>query len=294
MKFGAPHFRLIMSTGCFLFALNSQATKTVQLSPVNDSSNLQRIYEDEVAIYSSADLVRLNEQTLEKINQQEISDSVVNANKKTFSVSEGQAGLIMKELRTNPVVSLENLLRYDPTELIGFCFGRALFTQLELLRRGVHKQSIMKAFAVGRMLKDKINWNFHVATIVKASEGGWWAIDPEFDSVMKVDDWFMKMRSYSYGDELRLYVTDAKRFSSNIGVPYIGTRDRDNQKQMSFFARLKRAFNEPVGVSQDGLFSQQYSNYFADMFKYFKENPLDITDKFIPEPKSCRMLSLFD
>ncbi|MFN9069231.1 MAG: hypothetical protein ACK5V3_18555, partial [Bdellovibrionales bacterium] len=75
----------------------------------------------------------------------------------------------------HPIVGMSALAKYDPTNEIGFCFGRALFVHLELLRRGVSKDSIKKVFVVGDIVEQlngqEIRWQFHVATAVRDTQG---------------------------------------------------------------------------------------------------------------------------
>lgn len=275
---------------------------TLSLPEISEDSNLNLIHDSETEKLSYSELLQLNIMTIKAINLEnanETKDELMNNSKSNLSskvsaITEAQAYSILKLANKNQVVGLDSVKKYDPSELIGFCFGRALYIQLELLRHGVKKDSIRKAFVLGAMSGQGSHWRFHVSTIVKNQAGGWLAIDPVFKRVIKLEDWYVVMKKGNYGEDIRLYITEQKRLSPNIGKPYIGTNDNLEINNESIIKKWLRIFNEPVGIDRNGIFSKDYHNYFKDMFAYLKENPIDVTDKFNYKPEKCRIFPFFN
>lgn len=174
----------------------------------------------------------------------------------------------------HPIAGIQALKKYDPEGHIGFCFGRALFVHLELLRRGVSKDSIKKVFVVGEMIEgtlgstEVINWQFHVATAVRDTNGEWWVIDPSYE-LMKIRDWYRYMRTMSPDKTLSLFVTQTAKIGPSAWE-----------------------YNTQPG----GLLDSFYNDYFKDLFAYFKKNkPVkDYRKKSaIADGQSCRRATAF-
>jgi hypothetical protein len=196
----------------------------------------------------------LNSAALEELYQYAFEKDA----RRAGSISLDQAQMIMKTVEKNPVVSMDVLDQYDH-ENIGFCFGRATFIHLELLRRGVQKEAIKKVFAVGPMKSFEISWQFHVTTIVKGTEGRWWAIDPYVGKVISVEDWFDRINLASTNGKLRFYLIQPGKVGPTGGI---------------------------YEIKNGGLFDPFYRNYFKDMFEYFKNNPLRADEKFNFNPQA--------
>ncbi len=149
----------------------------------------------------------------------------------------------------HPIAGMSALAKYDPTNEIGFCFGRALFVHLELLRRGVSKDSIKKVFVVGDIVEQlngqEIKWQFHVATAVRDTQGEWWVIDPAY-RLMKIRDWYRFVRQMATDQKLSLFVTPTSKIGPTAWE---------------------------YNVLEGGLLDPFYNNYFRDLFEYFKRNP---------------------
>ena len=133
-------------------------------------------------------------------------------------------------LSCHPVAGMKHVKKYDPQGNFGFCFGRATAAHLEALRRGLARSRIMKIWGVGPM---KGGWAHHVATLVSAKEGGWWAIDPEIGKVVSGVDWIKWLKSEQENTEepLVFFVSEAERFGPSPGkytkVDLYGTDDGD-------------------------------------------------------------------
>jgi hypothetical protein len=156
---------------------------------------------------------------------------------------------VVDTAEANPVVSSYQYYKYDPNNQgIGFCFGRAMFINLELAQRGFDRDSIKKAFVVGPMkTSDGNSWGWHVTTIAQSKdENGneiWLALDP-ITGAINVKDWYQDMLdNYSTNKKLKFFITEAGKFG-----PVGGKYDQEHIK-MDF-----------------------YNSYFTDMMTWFEEN----------------------
>lgn len=162
-----------------------------------------------------------------------------------------QANQVLQAAIHHPVVGMHMYPKYDPDLVLGFCFGRATFAHLELIRRGVRKEAIEKVFIIGPMKTGDINWQFHVATIVRAVDGQWLAIDPNFPEVKTLGAWYNHYKNYSVDSKVRLYITHPSKIGPS-GWEY---------------NNLPGGLKDPI-----------YKNYFEDMFKTFK-GPVEVSYK---------------
>jgi hypothetical protein len=107
---------------------------------------------------------------------------------------------LYQETLNNPVSHLSRLSKYDPTGIVGFCFGRAMAAHLTARKEfHVSPTAIYKLFIIGdlRSVASKPEWRFHVTTILPVkSDGGttWMAIDPIMKQPLTVAEWMMRVR----------------------------------------------------------------------------------------------------
>ncbi|HXH32091.1 MAG TPA: hypothetical protein VNJ01_14905 [Bacteriovoracaceae bacterium] len=143
---------------------------------------------------------------------------------------------------SNPIIGTGNDRKYDPTYGIGFCFGRALFVDLYLTLNGFNQGSIKKIFVVGPMTND---WSWHVATMVQGLDENkkekWLVLDPIIFKVVEVVEWFKDFEAISADGKIRMYITEANKFSI-----------------------------APLKYQQENY--QGYNGYFEDMFRWMDEN----------------------
>ncbi len=132
------------------------------------------------------------------------------------SMSRLEADDLYRYLSCHPVAGMKHIRKYDPQGNFGFCFGRATAVHLEALRRGLARPRIMKIWGVGPM---KGGWGHHVATLVAAKEGGWWAIDPEISRVVSGTEWiqWLKSEQENAASPLVFFVSEAERFGPSPG-----------------------------------------------------------------------------
>ncbi|MGZ3655119.1 MAG: hypothetical protein ACXVCS_06175 [Bdellovibrionota bacterium] len=139
----------------------------------------------------------------------------------------GRAGGLSKDARealyekatTNVVADYVREPGYDPKGNIGFCFGRAFNGYQEALREGVAKENVRKIWAVGAMRYGGIDWQHHVAAIVRGDDGHWYTIDPEYDHILTIREWYSEVKAMDETGKLQIFVSDGKRWSPGGSSP---------------------------------------------------------------------------
>lgn len=166
------------------------------------------------------------------------------------AITRQQAQEILTSINTHPVVSEYIYEKYNqPGVEVGFCFGRATYVHLALLKLGVNKDSIKKVWAVGPMVTGEIAWDFHVATIVKSTEGSWIVIDSFVGRIMTIEQWIAEISKIAQpGHKNRYYFTEPKKFSVSLG----------------HYDRIQLGLD----LSKD---QDWYRGYFSDLMKWFRE-----------------------
>jgi len=111
-----------------------------------------------------------------------------------------QLAVLYQTTLVNPVSHFSQLTKYDPTGIVGFCFGRAMTAHLTARKEfHVKPTAIYKLFVIGdlRSVAAKPEWRFHVTTILPVGTGGrtkWMAIDPIMRQPLSVAEWMTKVR----------------------------------------------------------------------------------------------------
>lgn len=167
---------------------------------------------------------------------------------RAFGITKAEAEKLVASIAHHPVVGRNNIYEKQKVS-IGFCFGRATYTHLMLLKMGVDKDSIRKAFVVGNM-NNGVSWAWHVTTVVRSADGkGWWAVD-NFTGVTFLEDWFAQVFRLSTDKKLRIYISEPAKFSAELAKYSPGQLGLKMQKKNDW-----------------------YSGYFADLTKWFKATP---------------------
>lgn len=159
---------------------------------------------------------------------------------------------LLNQSTDHPVISMQHADEYNPGT--GFCFGRAMYFHLELLRLGISKDSIFKLYIVGNMSTGTADWKWHVTTVVYTAELGWVAIDPVIGKVISVPDWVIKINKYAKNGRLRLYLENSDRV-----IPY-------GDKHSNFPTH----YGSRTDGGNSKFFASEYNGYFADMFSYLR------------------------
>jgi hypothetical protein len=160
------------------------------------------------------------------------------------------AGEILNSISEHPVVGDSALHRYDRDEFnVGFCFGRAAYAHIELLRKGVHPKRIGKVFAIGKFQFGKAAWDFHVTTVVRGPKNEWWAIDRATSTQIEpIEVWMSqveRLSTHATHPLVRFYFSDAVKFH-----PLYGAYGADN------------------------LYFPYFNNYFVDLARWFDDHPV--------------------
>lgn len=201
----------------------------------------------------------------------------------------------------NKVASFEKLPLYDPSEQLGFCFGRAIASHLLARKMGLKEAGTGKVFIVGELKSEGVTlWRFHVSAIVKGPGGAWYAIDSNLPGPVTLKEWIKETRAvWDEGTKARVYVTHAAAVFPDIRVfPAIAEEKGENLIELSFepsgrdgFAPLDGGLGPLVysvdenaakryftGIDEDGAEDRfdflgvtvageryDYRNYFADL-----------------------------
>lgn len=160
---------------------------------------------------------RLMKENLRLLAQLKVLKAPTPSSHLVSAITQVQAQGLLDQMLRHPVVGDEATQRYDSNgDQAGFCFGRAAYLHAELLRRGVHPKSIGKIFAVGGLIQPGGGvWDFHVATVVRKSGGGWLAIDGLSPKPLELEAWtesILKMALFPSRPTLRFYFADAVKF----------------------------------------------------------------------------------
>ncbi|MBI4669079.1 MAG: hypothetical protein HY747_07810 [Elusimicrobia bacterium] len=145
----------------------------------------------------------------------------------------------------NKIASLKSLPIYDPKGIIGFCFGRAMAAHLLARMMGLKPESIRKLFILGDLRADgKTAWRFHVTTVVKGTNGRWYAIDPVLPRPLEINEWIKTIRSiWDKQGKARLYITHAGAVLPDArNVPEINQEKGEHIVEISFDPKGKPGF----------------------------------------------------
>jgi len=114
--------------------------------------------------------------------------------------------------------------RYQGSQDYGFCWGRAMAVHLKALQSRLVNKSVRKLWVVGDLSRDPKaldHWKYHVTTLVRSTDGDWYAIDPIFSRPMRMEEWVSTVqRDYDHKKTMRVLATPAQRFNAASKAPY--------------------------------------------------------------------------
>ncbi|MCX5784188.1 MAG: hypothetical protein NTX59_00710 [Elusimicrobia bacterium] len=173
---------------------------------------------------------------------------------------------------TNKVARLSALGKYDPSGVIGFCFGRAMTVHLLARKMGVPNDSIKKLFLVGDMRSGaEPEWRFHVTTLVKGPRNGWVAVDPIFEKPLPMLDWIKRVRgTWDKNGKAKLYFADPSAILSDLRiVPSPGEEKQEHLIEVSFDPAGKAGFvaKPELGPLAWSLSEDAEVAYFAQVLR---------------------------
>lgn len=214
-------------------------------------ADLLRVQAHEVQGRSAADVAAMNRQVFDQLAALPEPGGFTG---RLTGLSPELASKVISSMGRHPILQAASAGRYNQRETqIGYCFGRAAYAHLALLEMGVDRGSIRKVWAVGSMKGSSVTWQFHVSTIVRGTDGKWYAIDNFFGGrALEVEKWFEGLRPMNRAGDLRVYITDPAKFSVSLGT----------YDQIQLGLRLSK--------EQDW-----YKGFFQDMLQWFRTRPIE-------------------
>ncbi len=152
----------------------------------------------------------------------------------------------------HPVADVDVIGKYDPKEIIGFCFGRSTTVHLIARQMGLKDSAIRKLFIIGDLRSNpkKPEWRFHVTTLVKGPENQWYAIDPIMTpplapgGELKVEEWIkIVKKTWDYKKKAYLYVAQASAITPDIRKDADG-KTGDHVVELSFNPEKQKGFKK--------------------------------------------------
>jgi len=164
---------------------------------------------------------------------------------------EDMAALI-QSYRYHPVIGPKSVEQYQQTGVsIGYCFGRAYYFHQALKKLGVSDSAIKKAWIVGKIGS---SWQFHVATMVRSTDGDWWVMDTNSSAWregVRIKDWYLYWKANSSA-RTRIYFTNAEKFTPGLGaynkVQLGYGLDRTKDWYKNYFVDLDSWFASPASM----------------------------------------------
>jgi hypothetical protein len=179
--------------------------------------DLQNHYRNEIKNLRGREIEQLNAKTLDTL-QNYVPPFYGD---RARSVSLDQLYKVLKITDASSVVGWEARAKYNREDVeIGYCFGRAAYIHLLLLKMGLQKESIKKIWLVGpTQTNDKdVIWQYHVATMAYTTELGWVTIDTGQIKPQPVRHWMDYYMSRSIDGRSRFYVTEPDKFGFQLGT----------------------------------------------------------------------------
>ena len=220
-----------------------------------------------------------------------VSDEIVRERYQKIKDSEvtKHQGLSISKIRslfhltnTNKVAGLDYVSKYDPTEALGFCFGRSMAAHLIASKMGLPENDIRKLFVIGDLRSGyDPEWRFHVTTLVKGDDGDWYAIDPVMYRPLRMDGWLRNLqRIWDRNKKATFYITRPDAIMPDLNfVPDIEKETGENIIELSFDPLKNQGFDKkdiPGNIAKVfELSDEAVYKYFSDATE--KENRFDFT-----------------
>lgn len=231
----------------FIFPLFSGAYKypTTPLSGVSAPVDLNLLLEFEKEKNQKTDFKPHNDLILKTLEE----------TKPQLGLNQEQVQKLKAFLIDHPIAGDKGIEKYSgKNRTLGFCYGRATLTHVELLRRNLPPTSIRKVFVLGEMKYQSFIWELHIATLAAKKGGGWWVLDGLFDQVYEVQEWYPKIIGLALNQKkpvIRLYLADPVKF-----LPVTGAYSEKDMNQ------------------------KYYNGFFKDLSEWLEKNPAKKEDLF--------------
>jgi len=186
------------------------------------------------------------------------------------SLGAGERKMLYDWVARNKVAGLSALTRYDPKNIMGFCYGRAMAVNLAARRMGLSPESIRKIFAIGRLGTGTVTeWRWHVATLVMGDDGLWYAM--EFNLAHEpcnVDEWIEKVHAQKDpGRKAKFYISSPDAITPDVRIfPAIDLETGGRIIELSFNPE-GRVGIIPVKGTKTGLY-RVFDSVLKDYFSF--------------------------
>ena len=176
----------------------------------------------------------LEREKIKKISHKKWPETVKAHNKKALAqlpmlgtgpkvLSKNEAQTVHDEIRNSPVVSDKAILGLGVKNIgLGFCFAKATALHLEINKqRLAHPEKVYKVWITGPMLISGVIWDFHVALLVPAENGKWWALDALEKEPVMLEQWLDRTKALSLNsksDPLMVFITNSSKLSAASGA----------------------------------------------------------------------------
>lgn len=217
--------------------------------------DLLHLQKNEAAKLSTVEIREKNNQTIDNLKKLPIRKLALRARgrNRVQTVEPKVVQQIIDSMNIHPIVSSSANGKYErPGTEIGYCFGRATYAHLALLKIGVDKDSIRKIWLVGPMVTNRITWQFHVAVTVRTTDGKWMVVDNFTGKLLEISDWVNFFYKYNAKPQkLRVYITSPSKFSVSLAS----------------YNPIQLGLNVSSEVDW-------YRHYFFDLMKWFQKNDM--------------------
>jgi hypothetical protein len=251
--------------------------------------NLYGSYLDEIYNLNESQIKELNRTTLERMNAYIPPRQIHRAQ----SIFWSDAQNLIDAVYNHAVIGFKNQKKYnaDDGSETGFCFGRAMYVHLTLLRMGLQKESIKKIWAVGPIKNGsgQENWGYHVATIAFSKKDGWIVIDANEMKPRPLAKWMQEFNDRSVDQRLRFYVTEPEKMALYTGKYnwwFLGLNlSRDSDYFKNYFVDLLAA------VRTESL--QSLNLHKIDISTSYSEQTTPFVPTPIPDTFMEKMIDFF-
>lgn len=165
-------------------------------------------------------------------------------------LDKAQRAELFKAVYFHRVAALDKVPKYDPGEILGFCFGRAMAAHLLARLGGLDEGSIRKLFIVGDMREGADpEWRFHVAALVRGTDARWYAVDPVMKKPLEINAWIRGVRAiWDKPNKTKLYLVRPSAVLPDLRVvPDPGQETGERLIELSFDPASAPGFEKAGG-----------------------------------------------
>ena len=219
-------------------------------SQIEDTASLSRLVNTDLFALQRQETRGLSAEDVEQLNR--LSFHTLPGEIPRETVDPRDMAALIRSYNFHPVIGPKTVDRYQQTGVsIGYCFGRAYYFHLALKKLGVSDIAIKKAWIVGKIGD---SWQFHVATMVRSTDGDWWVMDTNtsaWRNGIRIKDWYLYWKGAS-SSRTRIYFTNAEKFTPGLGaydpIQLGYGLDRKKDWYKNYFVDLDAWFKSPAAM----------------------------------------------